>query len=220
MEFNLWSSGRQFEAHDYGYNEDSSDEENDTFLSARIAHILIDFLQVLVGIGDVGHSLLDVEIDSVNERALLDDKLIQLFVDCRQLVDGFYQLVYLLVSLSHFSWFFFHQLELVLHLQHLVLVQLNGPVCRIILVGLQPIEILFFLAPQILASCPNILSQGYFHIPIDCISTVLYIFLQFSCGCVFSWWRSKVFHFSEYAEIDIDWYTSTAFPEFLQMFWS
>ena len=48
----------------------------------------IHILQMLIGLDCVGESLLDVEVNSVDKGALVDDELVELSVDCGELVDG------------------------------------------------------------------------------------------------------------------------------------
>lgn len=48
----------------------------------------IHILQMLIGLDCVCESLLDIEVNSVDKGALMDDELVELSVDCCQLVDG------------------------------------------------------------------------------------------------------------------------------------
>jgi hypothetical protein len=47
----------------------------------------INILQMLIGLYCVCESLLDVEVNAVDEGTLVDDQLVELSVDCGQLVD-------------------------------------------------------------------------------------------------------------------------------------
>jgi hypothetical protein len=54
-----------------------------------VVRLPIHVLQMLVGLYCMAERLLNVEVNSIYERALVDDQLIQLPVDCCQLVYRF-----------------------------------------------------------------------------------------------------------------------------------
>lgn len=73
-------------------------------------------------------SLFDIEIDSIDDWALIDYQLKQLFAHTINFIDGFHQFSYLFVScfiLSHFGLADFHVFKVIFHALSILLFELN-----------------------------------------------------------------------------------------------
>jgi hypothetical protein len=107
----------------------------------------------------VGKGLLDVEVYSIKQRALLDDEIVQFFVYVGQLADRFHQFCDLLCPLRLFTCLGLVDLkiELVFHLFYVLLPEFDCHVDCACFVHFEPIEVLLFLSSQGFADL------SYFH---------------------------------------------------------
>ena len=112
---------------------------------------LINILQMLISLNCMCESLLNVEVNAVDQGTLVDDQLVELSVDCGQLVDGLDQILdahVLLVLLTHLLLSHEHlKVPRTTHPLLLLGVQLNGVVNRALLISFQPLKVLLLLVP-------------------------------------------------------------------------
>ena len=92
------SSGPPDNKHDAEHNHGQHHDCDD---SARALALLLPFVCALEGLGcllDEVLALDDVEVDAVQQRALHDHQVVQLFVHIVEFVDGLHDLQYLLIA--------------------------------------------------------------------------------------------------------------------------
>ena len=104
-----------------------------------IISLFINILQMLISFLHMAKSLLNIKVNPINQRPLMDNQLIQLSIHRCQLINWFHQLLYPHVFLVLFTHLFLCNEHLkvptAFHSLLLLGVELDGVVDRSLLVG-------------------------------------------------------------------------------------
>ena len=118
----------------------------------------------------VYQGLLNVEVNPVDEWALINDKFIQLFIDAGELVNWFGEVGDLLIPFYVFTELclaYLHFIKLILHLLTIFLSQLNGCVESAGLIHSQSVKVHLFLCSKGTTNFSDFHTQRSLHVAIN-----------------------------------------------------
>lgn len=164
----------------------STHQTKNTFRSIFITRPFISASQMLIPFLYMSKCLLNIKVNPINQRPLMNHQLIQVPIHSRQLIDWLYQFLYTDIPLIIFVHLFlsYEHLKIIItaHSFPILSIELNCIVYGTFLVRLQSLKILFLLIPQITTGLSNLLGQRHLHIAVVFILWKSYIFItSYSC---------------------------------------